>query len=61
MLKTHSVRASQTCLATHTPHTTDRQTQQTNRLAILKEDSQVTNSTDQHSCDPQRGFATNNA
>ena len=41
MLKTHSVRASQTCLAT------DRHTHR------------QTNSTDQHTCDPQRGFASN--
>ena len=56
-MKTHSVTASQTCLATD--RHTNKQTQQTNRLAILKEDSQVTNSTDQQTCDPQRGFATN--
>ena len=41
MLKTHSVRASQTCLQTK------------------KQTYRQTNETDQHTCDPQRGFASN--
>ena len=56
MLKTHSVRASQTCLQTN------KQTDNFGRLTYLQssqEDSQVTNSTDQQTCDPQRGFASN--